>query len=162
MKWATTAETFHTSSAPVRPPINALSINNFSHNHTIPGQASHPRAFNPYNPQPRPLQQPPPLPLRPLHPSKSHHTDIHHTRKQTRAHLRDHNIHNDELRFPRRENGDGVLQDVAAGGVGPVVEDVAEEVDVCACAEERSADYVLALRSGFGEGKGEEEVPVTG
>ena len=85
---------------------------------------------NPHYSQPRLPQQPLPLLLRPLHAPKTHHVDILQSDMARGVHLGDHGV-GDEDAGAGRHGGDRVLQDAQGDGVGPVVEDAAEVVDVC-------------------------------
>ena len=108
-----------------------LSLLQHSHNSPIHARDTRLRPFYTDHAQSHALEQVPPLSLRPLHSAKGHHAEVHQGRNGRSASVREHLVHDDDAGVVDGERGESVGENLAAGDVGPVVEDVAEEVDRC-------------------------------
>ncbi len=89
---------------------------------------------DPHNLEPQPAQQLAPVALRALDAHhREEHVHIHGGSAVGGARGRQDEVFEEDARVVLVHGGDGLGEDVGAALVGPVVGDVAEEVDACAC-----------------------------
>lgn len=105
------------------------SLHTYSFQDSIKAEATRARTVHSRDSQPCPFQQLTPLSLRSLHSPKSHHAQVHQSRKIGCAYVGEYLVNDYDTGVMRFECSDGVRKDSATGLVRPIVEYVAEEVD---------------------------------
>ena len=68
-----------------------------------------------------------------LHAREAHHVDVPQRAVVPGLGVGEDHVCDEDARAAFDEGGDGVEEDLADFAIGPVVQDVAEEISVCAC-----------------------------